>query len=1151
MSSLKYGLAASIRAFLHARAIICTSLALSMLPLNGVQAAPIATGEAASQPLVIANGSGPLPRQANLHNGLKVVLVEDHSYPVVSCHMWYRVGARNETPGLTGISHILEHLLFQNVGSYRKGEMGAVVVRNGGQFNGFTSDDFIAFYETLHPSKLELALKMEAARMRSAAFQEADLKEEVARVKQELEAEAKDQTTLLNKEVRATAFQQHPYRNPTSGVRVDIDNLSAEEVRSFYDRFFHPDNATLVIVGDIKPNFAMSMVSKHFGPIPKSARLIPPVRVVEPQQKAERRVIMRYPGKKDVAQIAYHAPSFSDPDAPAVVIFEKLLNAQLNGRLKTKLVDTKVCSSARSAFELKKDPGLFFVNMTAASGTPVQKVVEAWDGLIGQLKASPVSDSELRRATNLAEFAFLSERDGPYRAGFNLGYCDALQSWHACYTIPEKMHSVTAADLQRIAKKYFATETRVVGLLTSAANAPQSPPAKPAGAGGSPGKPPQQKTPSANGHEKRRTATDITHNFPLYAYKSDDDGLPKLAQASSTGESKPAANSGSQTAPLNGALPLPATATIPGPPPGVAPGATDRGSAGSGTSSGASPSRTGDAAASSVPATSVTTPGSTTATPATSASAATPATGTPGATSTPAATSTNSATPAGAATGSLSGINAPNRLLPVTNGSLNRMQVPLNSTLPVAPAAHAMAKPHAAPASTPVESFTIPVPSKRVLKNGATLIVYESRLSPIIQIEGAIAAGDAYEPSAKRGLSAVTAICLDNGSDKFSKISRQSWEEDLGMPPEAMLKFEPGRENIRFHARFLSRDLSSQFTQIANILKEPATEDDDIERYKQEFANLVKHGEDFLSTKVERALLRSALAPNSACYPVDPSERVRSAANLKAQDVKDFLSQNIVPEATTFVVAGDIEPETAARALEKALEGWGHGGGRPKTTANVELNSRRIIKSTLPLKDKSKSLVCLGRLLATSKSARDYSQLLVADCALTKHPIFARLIQRLNDDPGLSASLSEEDIQSRFLPISRYVAWSLNLAVEPNAVPQTVSSIQNELAKFVRSGLSAEELAEVKRYLLNALPVREMANTTEAAKTSLDASLQGAPADYVTTLLSDIRATTPDSINKYIRTDFKPEQASLVVAGPRQAIRDLRGSTGVNQSAEP
>jgi zinc protease len=1140
-----------------------------MLP-NGVQAAPTATAEAASQPLVIANGSGPLPRQANLHNGLKVVLVEDHSYPVVSCHMWYRVGARNETPGLTGISHILEHLLFQNVGSYRKGEMGAVVVRNGGQFNGFTSDDFIAFYETLHPSKLDLALKMEAARMRSAAFQEADLKEEVARVKQELEAEAKDQTTLLNKEVRATAFQQHPYRNPTSGVRVDIDNLSVEEVRSFYDRFFHPDNATLVIVGDIKPNFAMSMVSKHFGPIPKSARLIPPVRVVEPQQKAERRVLMRYPGKKDVAQIAYHAPSFSDPDAPAVVIFEKLLNAQLNGRLKTKLVDTKVCSSARSAFELKKDPGLFFVNMTAASGTPVQKVVEAWDGLIGQLKAAPVSDSELRRAKNLAEFAFLSERDGPYRAGFNLGYCDALQSWHACYTIPEKMHSVTAADLQRIAKKYFAAETRVVGLLTSAANAPQSPPAKPAGAGGSPGKPPQQKTPSANGHEKRRTATDITRNFPLYAYKSDDDGLPKLAQVPST----PAANPGSQTAPLNGALPLPATATIPGPPPGVAPGATDRGSAANVTGSGASPSRTGDAAASSPPATSVTKPTSTTATAATSApsasvapsasaapsasvappaSAATPAPPTPAVTATPAAASTTSATPAGAAapSGSSTGITAPNRLLPVTNGSLNRMQVPLNSTLPVAPAAHAATKPHTAPASTPVESFTIPTPSKRVLKNGATLIVYESRLSPIIQIEGAIAAGDAYEPSAKRGLSALTAICLDNGSDKFSRISRQSWEEDLGMPPEAMLKFEPGRENIRFHARFLSRDLSSQFTQIANILKEPATEDDDIERYKQEFANLVKHGEDFLSTKVERALLRSALAPNSACYPVDPSERVRSAANLKSQDVKDFLTQNIVPEATTFVVAGDIDPETAARALEKALEGWGHGGGKPKATANVELNSRRIIKSTLPLRDKSKSLVCLGRLLATSKSARDYSQLLVADCALTKHPIFARLIQRLNDDPGLSASLSEEDIQSRFLPISRYVAWSLNLAVEPNAVPQTVSSIQNELAKFVRSGLSAEELAEVKRYLLNALPVREMANTTEAAKTSLDASLQGAPADYVTTLLSDIRATTTDSINKYIRTDFKPEQASLVVAGPRQAIRDLRGSTGVNQSTEP
>ena len=160
--------------------------------------------------------------------------------PVVSTMVWYKAGARNETPGSTGLSHIVEHLLFHTVGHFRKGELGATVVRNGGQFNGFTSDDFTAFYETLPPSKLELALKIESERMRSATFNQADLTEEIGRVKKELEESARDPSKNLEREIRALSFIQHPYRNPTVGWKEDLDSITLKEVKEFYDRFFRP-----------------------------------------------------------------------------------------------------------------------------------------------------------------------------------------------------------------------------------------------------------------------------------------------------------------------------------------------------------------------------------------------------------------------------------------------------------------------------------------------------------------------------------------------------------------------------------------------------------------------------------------------------------------------------------------------------------------------------------------------------------------------------------------------------------------------------------------------------------------------------------------------------------------------------------------------
>src|SRR4029453_17185314 len=203
--------------------------------------------------------SGGSPEQYNLPNGLKVLIQEDHSFPVVASMVWYRVGSRNETMGATGITHLVEHFLFGNVGSLRKGEIGALIARNGGQFNAFTSDDFTTFFELFPPSKLELALRIESERMRGATFAQSDVQAEIARLQEEFEEAEKDSVDTLAREVRSAAYYQHPYHNPTTGWRTEVDNLTAQLARAYYSQYFRPDNATMGIVGDGKPQAGLGL----------------------------------------------------------------------------------------------------------------------------------------------------------------------------------------------------------------------------------------------------------------------------------------------------------------------------------------------------------------------------------------------------------------------------------------------------------------------------------------------------------------------------------------------------------------------------------------------------------------------------------------------------------------------------------------------------------------------------------------------------------------------------------------------------------------------------------------------------------------------------------------------------------------------------
>jgi zinc protease len=1207
-----------------------------------------------------------LPQELVLPNGLRVVLLEEHSFPVVSCLVWYRVGSRNEVPGLTGVSHLVEHLLFQNIGNFKKNEFGASIVANGGQFNGFTSEDFTAFYSTVAPSRLDLVLHGEAERMRNAKFVHADVQPEVNSLLREFDEEARDPITSLNREVHAIAFQQHPYRNPPGGWRSDTERLTYEDARAFYDRFFYPDNASLILVGDFKKEMALPLVKKYFLTLPKSAFPIPPMRVVERMRPYERRVTMKYGGKKESLVVAYPAPAIADADAPAVTVLEKLLNAQISGRLRKQLVDTRVCSSAQGVFEIKRDPSLFIMTLNASAGTPLPKVLDASDAIISQLRSQLITDPELSRARKQAEFEFFNETDGPYLDGFHLGYFETLMNWQTAFSWPEKIRSVNAVDIQRVARLYLSNDSRVVGQLVSTAAVPPAG-TKPAAPGGNnqTDRPTVQKNgPTEAVRPDPNTMGPVAiKRFPklrLAAYKPNDASLEPLeiaesensADQASTSEtsktssqsaaarsvvetskktsekvsSKSTSETGKKTSEKSSTKPgaetskktsgkLSGTSTSEttkkssektgikssaetgkkagekvtaktdaetskkgsektssksaadtskrtadagskstsekgkksdekvGSKTAAEKGKTTDEKASSKTTtekgkttdekgsskSTAEKGKTTDEKASSKTATEkgkTSAPNQTPPVKTTTGTAATNPAQKPGASTQnlnaqqkSAASQTTKATPPGQTT--QSSVTAPRMVEPVTQAK-PVIGTPAKSTTLIR--------------SEPLRPTTFGSVSYRALPNGLEVVIIESHLNPVVQVVGCVRAGSVFESPDKRGLAGLTGLAMSYG--KTNRQQAISDQDDMGLPPKAMIKFDVGLEEINFQTRCLSKDFPTQLTRLVACLREPHFQDADIEKAKSDLLAGISQSEDSVSTKVERALLRSVMPSSSLYYPVDPTEKAKSISTLKPSDVKDYYSSHVTPNLTALVIAGDVQTKQVLALLDHLSAGW--NAKKDLVKPPVLTTERHGSKSSLPLKDSTQSLVCLGRLIGAEESSdKTWSDLLIADCALTNHPIFSRINQRLESEPNLAAGFRAEALKAHLQPLSEAIIWSLYLPVDTNSASSSVASIQNELKHYSKAGITVQELTEAKRYLLGSIPVNRMANLETLSKFYLEGLLQRREPEPFAKVAAAIRAASLDSVNKFIMSGFKPDQAALVVAGNRQLIKQV------------
>lgn len=410
-----------------------------------------------------------------LPNGLTILTRELHGAPIATFWVWYGVGARNETPGVTGISHWVEHMLFKATPKLGAGEIFRLVNKNGGTLNGFTSLDYTAYYETLPADRLDLAIGIEADRMVNARFDPDEVASERTVIISEKQGGENYPTTHLRETTVGAAFRIHPYRQGVIGYLSDLEAITRDDLYNHYRTFYAPNNATVVAVGDFRTAEVVAKIEAAFGGIARGGT-IPTVRSVEPAQEGERRVIVRRPGPLPHFLTAYHAPAVGSPDVFPLMVLDAILSgagamgmsgggASLgrSSRLYRALVETELASSASSGFGLMRDPYLFSLSAGLRPGVAIEEVERVAFAAIDRLRDELPSDEEMARALKglRAQFAYASE--GVTSIAYWLGSLGTIHT-HTLYDeFLDRLAAVTAADVQGVARRYLAPENRTTG----------------------------------------------------------------------------------------------------------------------------------------------------------------------------------------------------------------------------------------------------------------------------------------------------------------------------------------------------------------------------------------------------------------------------------------------------------------------------------------------------------------------------------------------------------------------------------------------------------------------------------------------------------------------------------------------------------------
>jgi zinc protease len=430
--------------------------------------------------------AGESVREFQLGNGLKVLLVSNSVAPVATVCVLYRVGSRNEAVGHTGATHLLEHMMFKGTPSFNKAlgtQIAATLQKIGADFNATTWYDRTNYFETVPSDNLELALRLEADRMRNSLIADEDRQSEMTVVRNELERGQNEPAMVLDEAVYAAAFREHPYHHPTIGWRADVENVPTARLKLFYDTFYHPNNATLIVAGDFDEGECIALVEKYFCALTATTDAIPEVYTDEPAQEGERRLVVRRAGELALVQIAWHTPSVLGEtrvlsntelaaraaavlevnDIYALVVLAAALSHGVTSRLYQSLVERELAVSVHANCDQFRDPGLFNVHATVRPEATPRAVEEVILAEIKRAAEEDLSEDEIAKAKRQITARFAYDRDGTSNVAAQISEAEAVADWRFYETYAARISQVTREDVHRVAQRYFTDDNRTVG----------------------------------------------------------------------------------------------------------------------------------------------------------------------------------------------------------------------------------------------------------------------------------------------------------------------------------------------------------------------------------------------------------------------------------------------------------------------------------------------------------------------------------------------------------------------------------------------------------------------------------------------------------------------------------------------------------------
>jgi zinc protease len=400
-----------------------------------------------------------------LPNGMQVVFLEDHSTPIVHTEVWYHVGSKNERPGRTGFAHLFEHMMFKGSKNVEPEGHPSWISSIGGQSNAYTTEDATVFWETVPAQYLPLVLWLEADRLATLRIDEDVFKTEREVVKEERRMRIDNQPYgRLNELIYDQAFTVHPYKHPTIGSMKDLEAASINDVRDFFRTYYVPNNATIVLVGDFNTKEAQELVTRYLGRVPKSDKPVPRDIPKEPPQTKERRVRIEESWPLPAVVVAHHITFDGDPDSYPLHIASKVLSDGQSSRIQRKLVyEKQLALAAFGGGNIIEDPNLFYAVAIVQPGHTTQETIDALIAELDQLRADPITPEELQQAKNQFARDYIFGRESNKDKAGQLGHAAVIHS--DIKTADGEFDifmNITQADVQRVARKYFTPENRVV-----------------------------------------------------------------------------------------------------------------------------------------------------------------------------------------------------------------------------------------------------------------------------------------------------------------------------------------------------------------------------------------------------------------------------------------------------------------------------------------------------------------------------------------------------------------------------------------------------------------------------------------------------------------------------------------------------------------